>query len=321
MGVSPEAVGVVARVRGRVEQLRSWVATTLWWRIWERLLENEFIDRSVALAAKAFVSFFPSLIVVAAFMPSAVRDSIFSAITRRAGLSGEGLATVRASFATADDVRKATGILGLLLTFFYINSFITALQRVYVKAWRRPATAGMSKYALSAASLVAIVAYFALIGGVRALFGHGPQTAVFALLALVATVAVWSITPFFMLQRQVRLRALVATGILTGIGIAGYAASASLWMPTTVTQNQHQFGFFGVALALVTWLTGTATVIVVGACAGAVLAEDTGVLGRLARGSETAPALTPGAVPSLAAPPPSRTFADALGRHDQPDEP
>ena len=35
-------------------------------RWWSRLLELEFVDRSVALAAKVFVSFFPLLILDAA---------------------------------------------------------------------------------------------------------------------------------------------------------------------------------------------------------------------------------------------------------------
>jgi len=54
----------MAALRTRLERL-------LVWRVWERMLEVEFIDRSVALAGKAFVSFFPLVIVVAAFMPEA----------------------------------------------------------------------------------------------------------------------------------------------------------------------------------------------------------------------------------------------------------
>ena len=43
-------------------------------RFWSRLLEIEFVDRAVALAAKAVVSFFPLLIVVAALSPPASPD-------------------------------------------------------------------------------------------------------------------------------------------------------------------------------------------------------------------------------------------------------
>src|SRR5262252_6441215 len=91
-----------------------------------------------------------------------------------------------------------------------------------------------------------------------------------------------------MLGRQVRLRVLLPTGVLTGAGMTVYGATAPLWMPTTVAQNQQQFGFFGVALALVTWLSGAAFIVVASACAAPVLAEDNGVLGRLVRGSSPA---------------------------------
>jgi hypothetical protein len=83
-------------------------------------------------------------------------------------------------------------------------------------------------------------------------------------------------------------------------------------MPTTVSQNQHQFGFFGVALAMVTWLSGAAFIIVASACAAPVLAEDRGVLGRLVRGSDPA-VLVPGAVPSLGAPLRAPTLSNAIG--------
>src|SRR5947199_198611 len=178
-----------------VAEVRGWVERTIFWRVWERMLENEFIDRGVALAAKAFVSFFPAL---------------------------------------------------------------------------------------------------------------------FAVLALAAAIGLWWVTPWVMLGRQVRLRVLLPTGVLTGLGMTVYGATAPLWMPTTVTQNQQQFGFFGVALALVTWLSGAAFIVVAAACAAPVLAEDRGVLGRLARGANPE-VLVPGAVPSLGAPVRAPTLSNAIG--------
>ena len=66
--------------------------------------------------------------------------------------------------------------------------------------------------------------------------------------------------------------------------MAGFALSATIWMPNVVTRNEAQFGFFGVALALVTWFSGAAIAILIGARAGAVFAEDTGPLGTFIRG-------------------------------------
>jgi membrane protein len=316
------AVEFYKRLRALADGLQAWAERTIFWRIWERMLENEFIDRSVALGAKAFVSFFPAIIVVAAFMPDSVRNSIYQTIAHRAGLSGPGLETVKGAFASSDDVRKATGIAGLVLTFFYINSFTTALQRVYTRAWRRPKSGRVSGYAFGSAWLIGVIVYFALLGGARHLLVRGPATAAFAVFAIAASIGVWWITPWFMLQREVRLRVLLPTGIATGLASIAYTVSAGVWMPRTVTENQRQFGFFGVALALVTWLTGTALIIVIGGCIGPVLAEDTGRIGRLVRGSATAPLLSPGARPSLPEPVNAPTLLQALGRGgDEDDEP
>ena len=62
--------------------------------MWQRLVDDEFLDRSVALAAKAFVSAFPAIIVVASFMPESVRHSITSTIAHRLGVAG-GLTSIR----------------------------------------------------------------------------------------------------------------------------------------------------------------------------------------------------------------------------------
>ena len=301
------------RLRRRSDALRGWVERTILWRVWERLAENEFLDRSVALGAKAFVSFFPALIVVASFTPPSVRNSIVETITRRAGVSGDGLTTVKGAFATSDDIRRATGIIGLLFTFFYINSYTAALGRVYTRAWRRPRSGGATRYAVGALWLLGLVVYFALIGGMRSLLGNGPQVAVFGLMAWWAAIGLWWVTPWLMLHREVKLRVLASSALLTGTGLAVYAATASLWMPRTVTENQNQFGFFGVALSLVTWLTGASVIIVVAACTAPVLAEDQSWIGRIVRGSDPSPILTEGSPPSLPAPPRAPMLSSALG--------
>jgi membrane protein len=302
----------VDQIMKLVAAARGWAERTIFWRVWDRMLENEFIDRGIALAAKAFVSFFPAVIVVAAFAPPAVRTAIAGTLAHRSGLSGAGLATFRSAFATSSDVRRATGVLGLVFTVYYINSFTSALRRAYIRAWRRPPSSLVYGYALGAGWLVGIIVYFSLIGGMRSAFGRGPGLVPFAILALAATIGLWWVTPWLMLGRQVRLRVLLPTGVLTGLGLTVYGATSSLWMPTTVSQNQQQFGFFGVALAMVTWLSGAAFIVVASACAAPVLAEDRGALGRLVRGPGPA-VLVPGAVPSLGAPLRAPTLSNAIG--------
>lgn len=290
-----------AGTRDRVSAVLERAQRTLLWQVWDRMLEIEFVDRSVALAGKAFVSFFPLIIVVSAFMPKSIRDSIFTTITHRLGISGSALVNAKQAFSSSDEVRRATGVLGLVLAIFFATSFTTALQRVYLRAWRRPPGKKTHEYARGPAWFLVIVTYLAALGGLRTLLGDGPQIVLFAVVSLAATSALWWFTAWFMLMGQVRWRVLIPSGVVTAVALAGFAVSATLWMPGVVTRNQSQFGFFGVALALVTWFSGAAICILVGACAGSVLAVDTGWLGTLIRGPEHA-VLIDGAEPSFAAP-------------------
>jgi hypothetical protein len=99
--------------------------------------------------------------------------------------------------------------------------------------------------------------------------------------------------------------------VITGVVMSLYALSAAIWMPRSVLSNNRQFGFFGIAISLVSWFSGAAICIMIGACAGTVLVEDRGVLGRLARfGADSL--LVEGAPASLPAPTRGPQLADAF---------
>jgi membrane protein len=290
-------------------------ARLLVWRVWERMLEIEFLDRSVALAGKAFVSFFPLVIVVAAFMPESVRTAIIANVTVRLGLRGEALTLARGAFASSDEVRQASGVLGLVMTFFFASSFTTALQRVYVHAWRRPRHGGAAVYWRGLSCLAAVLVATAVLGRLGDDLDGGVQIGLFGLAALAATSGLWWFIAWFLLLGDVRARVLAPTGLITGVAMALYAASATIWMPEVVTSNQQQFGVFGVALALVTWFSGAAIAILVGACAGVVLAEDPGRIGGLVRGADPR-TLTDGAHPPIPAPAHELSLRDAFHSTD-----
>ncbi len=295
----------VRTARHRVDTLRERLRATLAGQVWERMLEIEFVDRSIALAGKAFVSFFPLVIVVAAFMPPGIRDSILSTLTNRLGVKGSALELARSAFRSTEDVRRATGLLGLTLTFLFATSFTTALQRVYLRAWRRPAGLRIGAYTRGPAWLVGLLAYMALLGALRGALGDGPGFGLFLVLSVMTTVGWWWFTTWFLLLGDVRARVLLPGALIAGVAQSAYMASATLWMPSVIERNNAQFGFFGIALALVTWFSGASMCVLVGACAGPVLGEDPGPLGRLARGRDPH-LLVDGAPPSV--PPPTRNL-------------
>ena len=156
-----------------------------------------------------------------------------------------------------------------------------------------------------------MLAYMSLLGGLRALFGDGVGVGFFVVASLAITAGWWTFTAWFLLLGQVRWRVLIPSGDVTAIAMGAYALSATIWMPEVVTRNQTQFGFFGVALALVTWFSGAAICIMIGACAGPVLAEDRGPIGTLVHGHES-DLLIEGAQPSLSPPDRGLRLRDAF---------
>jgi membrane protein len=141
----------------------------------------------------------------------------------------------------------------------------------------------------------------ALLGAIRGVLHGDVGAAVFLVVTVAATTSVWWFSVWFLHLGEVRGRVLLPTGLVTSLLMTVFVLSATMWMPRVVTTNAEQFGVFGIAVALVTWFTGAAICVLVGACVGPVLAEDTGPTGELIRGREPS-TLTVGAGAPL--PPP-----------------
>ena len=161
-------------------------------------------------------------------------------------------------------------MLGLVLTIFFASSFTTALQRVYLHAWRRPPrTRSRGVYWRGLICLLLVLVGMALLGGLRERARRWARGRPLRhRRSLAVTSALWWFSAWFLLLGDVRARVLVPTGVITGIATSVFAVSATIWMPKVVDDNEAQFGVFGVALALVTWFSGAAICVLVGACAG-----------------------------------------------------
>lgn len=313
--VVASTAGATRAARARSVAQRTAVRLDATWisALWARLLEMEFIDRSIALAAKLFVSFFPMLVVVAAVSPSVVREQMLAAMQSRLGLDGPTMDLVRQAFATPDATKAASGFFGSLLTVFFAISFTTALQRVYLRAWRRPPGGGLRNKGRGVLWVGAILLFFVLVASVRTLFGTSSGTTAAWIVGFFLGTALWWWTARLMVRGEIAWRALLPTALLTAAGCSVYALQSDLWMPTTVGNNFRQFGAFGIALSLVTFFTGVGFIIVVSAAVGPVLAERDDRLGAWLRAGK-AIALVPGAEPALPGPGRRVRLADAFGR-------
>ena len=231
-------------------------------RWWSRLLEVEFVDRSVALAAKAFVSFFPLLIIISALAPDGVRTELLQTLADRLGVGGESRDAVKAAFASPDAIKAAAGVLGVLLTIAFAVSFTTALQRVFLRAWRRPPGGGARNQARGATWLGAVLVLLLMVVAAGVVL-NGPVGSVFYwAFGLLACTGLWWWTARLMVRGEVRWRALLPTAVVMGIGGWLYTVAAAVWMPADVASQYAQFGAFGITQSFVTWFTGMAFLLI-----------------------------------------------------------
>ena len=303
------ASGASARARRTAIRYARLADESVLGRVWERLLELEFIDRSVALASKAFVSFFPLLIVFASVLPVGGRQEMLRVIATRLGVSGAAFDLVRQAFASPDVIRTASGLVGVVLGFAYAVSFTTALQRVYLRSWRRPPGGGLRNKGRGVLWLTTVFGSLTFLSLLRSAAGEVGSW----VLGLPISTALWWWTAHILLRGEVRWRPLLPTAVLTGIGVWLYAAAGSVWMPVTVTHDFEQFGTFGIALSFVSWFTGMAFLLVIAAAVGPSLVEGNTAVARWLSGPD-AETLTDGAAPPLPGPARRVRLADAFGR-------
>ena len=308
-----QATSRASRLRRSAAGFATRLEATALGRLWSRLLELEFVDRSVALAAKAFVSFFPLLILVAAMTPANVREEMIAIISNRLGISGDAMETVRQAFASADQTKEATELFSALITVAFAVSFTTALQRVYLRAWRRPPGGGVKNKGRGAVWVGGFVLLMIVLSLLRSLI-PGPTGSVLSwTLGLAGVVGLWWWTARLMVRGEVRWRALLPTAIITGVGSWIYALASSVWMPGNVSNQFAEFGAFGIAMAIVIWFTGLAFLIVAAAAAAPALADGDGRVGRWLRAGQPT-AVETGAAPALPGPTRPVRLSDAFGR-------
>ena len=286
--------------------------STVLGRLWSRLLEIEFVDRAVALAAKAFVSFFPFLIIVAAVTPPAVRDEILAGIGDRFGISGDVAALARQAFRSPDETKQATGVIGAFITIAFAVSFTTALQRVYLRAWRRPPGGGARNKGRGALWIAGVASLVVILGFGRTVLVGSTGTVLSWAIGLIGSTGLWWWTAWLMLRGEIRWRALLPTAVVTGVGSWLYTLAASIWMPITVTKQFNQFGAFGIALAFVTWFTGLAFLIILAAVIAPALADGEDWIARWLRSGRPT-ALADHALPALPGPARPVRLSDAFG--------
>jgi membrane protein len=253
-----------APARGRVRRVRT---VDVLRRSVQRFFELEGFDRAMALAGQAFAALLPLLIVIAAVSPAGGADAA-SELIDRLDLSGDSAAVVREAVAQPAEVQDGISVLGFVILVISALAFTRALQRLYVRAWQLEKF-GMRGNAWGLEWLGVVAVYLSLQPAIVGLFDGVLATAV----SLACGAAMWLFTPWLLIGRRLPWQRLLPQALLTAVGLTALGIASALYMPRAVGSAAAQFGFIGVAFALLSWLFAVALILVVTASLGSTLGD------------------------------------------------
>ncbi|MCK8613393.1 YhjD/YihY/BrkB family envelope integrity protein [Gordonia sp. C13] len=259
---------------------------TLSLRILTDIARGDITDRAMTLAAQAFTSILPIVILLLTLPGSDVVDD---------ALSGLGIPVSKLDHNSVDNPQSfATfGIIGALMTIAGATSLSRALGRMYVAIWgvtKLPWRA-FWRWLIVLFLIPAAVTAQGLSTGLRAetLFGIylGGSGLLGIVLVFLVTVTIWSATftaiPRLLVSTQVPLRLLALNGVVTGLLITALLAGSRIALPTLASGTIRYFGTLGIVFVAISWLFVFAAILVVTAIVVHGVATDPGRVGTRVR--------------------------------------
>jgi membrane protein len=253
------------------------------------LVEVEIVDRSMTLAAQAFTSVFPILILVATLRRRDDDNPIGSGLAESLALSADARAVLVAAM-PADTSIGVFGVLGAVVVVLSATSYSRALLRMYARVWEAQSPPGVRAIWRWIGVLLGIVLLILVLAAARRVLAGVPFSSLAeGLVAFALGGLVWTWAPWILLARRVSVRALVPGGVLMAIAMLILALAGRVYLPVALRSASRQFGALGVSFTYVSWLFVVMFALVLTTVVGAVIARDPGPLGRLIYGSDPAP--------------------------------
>lgn len=183
-------------------------------RIANALVEIEMFDRAMTLAAQAFTSILPLVIVVAALREGDAKP-IGAGLSNYLGLNGSAAAVLERVVPAASDVFSALGWFGILLLIVSATAFSRALERFYCRVWSKGKSgfrAAWRPFAVIATILLGLVALQFTRSAIQT---DGGFVAVRGLVVFVLWTGVWLLVGWLLVIMCVVVIAVTAGHVLT----------------------------------------------------------------------------------------------------------
>jgi len=243
-------------------------------------LRVQIFDRAMTIAAQAFTSIFPTLILLSALAG------------RNASAEVADVADLpEASRQVLDDALRggglgAFGVAGAVVVLISATSLSRALARAYAIIWQLPklprGLAMSWRWLVTVLLLVVFLIGSRLIGWVT---GQLPLSdASSAIILLLADVGIAVLVPWLVLGGLVPQRLLLPGGCVFGLVMLVLRPVGAVYLPRALATSGERYGPIGHAFTYVSWLYVISFALLGTAVLGQVLAEDDGTIGWLVRG-------------------------------------
>ncbi|HZB47778.1 MAG TPA: hypothetical protein VE547_01680 [Mycobacteriales bacterium] len=275
-----------SRVPARARSLFERYATSWPGRILEdtvrTLVKINVFDRAMTLAAQAFTSVFPLLILVAVLRPRRSGNELGEGLAESLGLDAAASAALEAALPAASTAASSFGLIGIVVTLLSATSFSRALVRLYAGIWDVPRPPGLRGLWRLVATLLGLVLLIFLLTSVRRVLQDVPASAVpEAVVACLLGALIWTWVPWFLLAGRVPVRMLLPSGVLMGAAMVVLSLAGRIYLPRALSSATRQYGALGISFTYVSWLFVLMLALVTTAVTGAVVARDPGWFSRM----------------------------------------
>jgi membrane protein len=237
-----------------------------------RFLEIEGTLQASVLAAQAFTSLIPFMVVASAFGPG--EGDIGDRIVDRFDLSGTAAVSVKQLFNSAGEVESAITWVSVVILILSALSFTRALQRMYQRSYAT-SVSGWKEGWRGLAWLAGVAVWLIVSSPLRNALSDSVGLVVALTFSTVTGFALWLWTPSILLGNM-GWRHLLPGALISAVLGALLTAASGIYIPIFMTWSADKYGLIGIAFSLQSWLLAVGFVIVVGAVIGAVASEHLG---------------------------------------------
>jgi membrane protein len=238
-------------------------------RVLRRFVEIEGAQQATVLAAQAFTSLIPFLVIGAALGPG--EDDLSERIVERFGLEGSAARSVHALFNDKSEVESAVTWVSIVILVLATASFTRAMQRMFQRAYEVP-PGGVRDMWRGFAWLAGFAVWLTLTAPLRDELEDVGGLVVAVGVSGVLGFLLWLWTPTVLLG-GLDWRRLVPGAVVTAVLGAMVSVASAIYVPILMTWSADRYGLIGVAFSMQSWLLVIGFVAVIGAVVGAVTSE------------------------------------------------